>query len=97
MISRWIVTNITSASVATFLAFLAGIISWSVYCTFNLSYSLGVKKQISHAYEQQAILQYLQFNFTFFFFFFTFLILIFILLCNNTFSRDLLEPSQMRG
>jgi hypothetical protein len=33
MISRWIVTNITSASVTTFLAFLAGIISWSVYCT----------------------------------------------------------------
>jgi hypothetical protein len=33
MFSRWIVTNITSASVTTFLAFLAGIISWSVYCT----------------------------------------------------------------
>jgi cytochrome c biogenesis protein CcdA len=32
MFSRWIVTNITSASVTTFLAFLAGIISWSVYC-----------------------------------------------------------------
>jgi hypothetical protein len=31
MFSRWIVTNITSASVTTFLAFLAGIISWSVY------------------------------------------------------------------
>jgi drug/metabolite transporter (DMT)-like permease len=34
MFSRWIVTNITSASVTTFLAFLAGIISWSVYCTY---------------------------------------------------------------
>jgi hypothetical protein len=33
MFSRWIVTNITSASVTTFLAFLAGIISWSVYCS----------------------------------------------------------------
>jgi hypothetical protein len=33
MFSRWTVTNITSASVTTFLAFLAGIISWSVYCT----------------------------------------------------------------
>jgi hypothetical protein len=32
MFSRWIVTNITSASVTTFLAFLAGIISLSVYC-----------------------------------------------------------------
>jgi hypothetical protein len=32
MFSRWIVTNITSASVTTFLAFIAGIISWSVYC-----------------------------------------------------------------
>jgi hypothetical protein len=31
MFSRWIVTNITSGSVTTFLAFLAGIISWSVY------------------------------------------------------------------
>jgi hypothetical protein len=35
MFSRWIVTNITSASVTTFLAFLAGIISWSVYCTLK--------------------------------------------------------------
>jgi hypothetical protein len=35
MFSRWIVTNITSASVTTFLAFLAGIISWSVYCTWT--------------------------------------------------------------
>jgi hypothetical protein len=33
MFSRWIVTNITSASVTTFLAFLAGIIYRSVYCT----------------------------------------------------------------
>jgi hypothetical protein len=33
MFSRWKVTNITSASVTTFLAILAGIISWSVYCT----------------------------------------------------------------
>jgi hypothetical protein len=33
MFSRWIVTNITSASVTTFLALLAGIISWSAYCT----------------------------------------------------------------
>jgi hypothetical protein len=33
MFSRWTVTNITSASVTTFLAFLAGIISRSVYCT----------------------------------------------------------------
>jgi uncharacterized membrane protein len=32
MFSRWTVMNITSASVTTFLAFLAGIISWSVYC-----------------------------------------------------------------
>jgi uncharacterized protein with PQ loop repeat len=32
MFSHWIVTNITSASVTIFLAFLAGIISWSVYC-----------------------------------------------------------------
>jgi hypothetical protein len=31
--SRWIVTNITSASDTKFLAFLAGIISWSAYCT----------------------------------------------------------------
>jgi hypothetical protein len=35
MFSRWIVTNITSASVTTFLAFLAGIISWSVYCSVS--------------------------------------------------------------
>jgi hypothetical protein len=36
MFSRWIVTNITSASVTTFLAFLAGIISWSVYRTTSV-------------------------------------------------------------
>jgi hypothetical protein len=36
MFSRWIVTNITSASVTTFLAFLAGIISWSVFCTYHM-------------------------------------------------------------
>jgi hypothetical protein len=36
MFSRWIVTNITSASVTTFLA---GIISWSVYCIKLLSLS----------------------------------------------------------
>jgi hypothetical protein len=35
MFSRWIVTNITSASVTTFLTFLAGIISWSVYCSVS--------------------------------------------------------------
>jgi hypothetical protein len=37
MFSRWIVTNVTSASVTTFLTFLAGIISWSVYCTSTFS------------------------------------------------------------
>jgi hypothetical protein len=45
MFSRWIVTNITSASVTTFLAFLAGIISWSVYCTSPVhmaGFSLGI-------------------------------------------------------
>jgi hypothetical protein len=36
MFSRWIVTNITSAIVTTFLAFLAGIISWSVYCMIRV-------------------------------------------------------------
>jgi hypothetical protein len=36
MFSRWIVTNITSASFTTFLEFLAGIISWSVYCMLLL-------------------------------------------------------------
>jgi hypothetical protein len=35
MFSRWIVTNITSGSVTTFLEFLAGTISWSVYCTLR--------------------------------------------------------------
>jgi hypothetical protein len=44
MFSRWIVTNITSASVTTFLAFLAGIISWSVYCNTHsrLRHLMGV-------------------------------------------------------
>jgi hypothetical protein len=43
MFSRWIVTNITSAKVTTFLAFLAGIISWSVYCTITISSSRDCK------------------------------------------------------
>jgi hypothetical protein len=34
MFSRWIVMNITSESVTTFLTFLAGTISWSVYCIY---------------------------------------------------------------
>jgi hypothetical protein len=42
MFSRWIVTNIISASVTTFLAFLAGIISWSVCCSSDyLAFSTG--------------------------------------------------------
>jgi hypothetical protein len=40
MFSRWIVTNFTSVSVTTFLAFLAGIISWSVYCTLQRKASM---------------------------------------------------------
>jgi len=40
MFLRWIVTNITSASVTTFLAFLAGIISWSVYYKWLVSHLL---------------------------------------------------------
>jgi hypothetical protein len=45
MFSRWIVTNITSASVTTFLAFLAGIISWSVYCRNSMFLSLCLAKR----------------------------------------------------
>jgi hypothetical protein len=48
MFSRWIVTNITSASVTTFPAFLVGIISWSVYC----SYSSLIAKSYACAYVE---------------------------------------------
>jgi hypothetical protein len=50
MFSRWIVTNITSASVTTFLAFLAGIVSWSVYCTrflLKLVWTVSLKANTS--------------------------------------------------
>jgi hypothetical protein len=50
MFSRWIITNITSASVTTFLAFLAGIISWSVYCIFQYTrwHSIIINERGSH-------------------------------------------------
>jgi hypothetical protein len=56
MFSRWIVTNITSAIVTTFLAFLAGIISWSVYC---------IKLFFRH-FERQSLFSFFVFlHFTF--------------------------------
>jgi hypothetical protein len=46
MFSRWIVTNITSASVSTFLAFLAGIISWSVTVDYAICITCIMYQQL---------------------------------------------------
>jgi hypothetical protein len=55
MFSRWIVTNITSASVTTFLAFLAGIISWSVYCMYlYMAMTLRIRAVTQHSTARQG-------------------------------------------
>jgi hypothetical protein len=51
MFSRWIVTNITSASVTTFLAFHAGIISWSVYCTSIIKEAVSTSEMLVSIYH----------------------------------------------